>query len=145
MVTKIENRFTYNCTPDLLFRAISEAGEVKKWWTDECESINGENIFHWRTHNWRVAMRPTKAVPIVSVEWLCTDSNMQDTDAWKGSTLSFQMAANRDGTTTLDFVHNNYKNSPCLSECTAGWTFVLGKSLKGYLESGKGMPFENTP
>ena len=143
---KIEYRFDYRCTPEQFFRSLTSAEEIRGWWTDRCEMQAvqaGTAHFHWIPHNWRVSVEIKKLIPGEYVEWFCTESNMQNTDAWKGSTISFRIAPGIDGETTLQFLHDGYKNSPCFDECTAGWTFVLGKSLKGYLEAGQGAPFQN--
>ena len=74
------------------------------------------------------------------VSWNCVKSNMQNTDAWEGSTILFSLKKENGGTKLL-FTHSDYKASPCYEVCSEGWNFVLGTSLKAYLESGKGMPY----
>jgi hypothetical protein len=67
---------------------------------------------------------------------------MQETNAWEGSRLLFSISPAENGS-ALEFKQTGYKQSPCHKVCTAGWHFVLGKSLKAYLETGKGMPYES--
>jgi len=65
---------------------------------------------------------------------------MQNTNAWEGSSMVFQLGSEESGT-RLNFRHLNYKTSPCYETCYEGWNFVLGRSLKNYLETGKGLPY----
>ena len=140
---KIQNRFEYDCLPQKLYEAIAASEGITHWWTDQCDVGSGQMVFHWRQPNWRVVIKPLALIPNEYIKWICFDSNMQDTDAWKDSTLSFRIAPLTSGGSVLEFLHDNYKSSPCFNECTAGWAFVLGKSLKSFVETGKGMPFEN--
>ena len=143
---KIENTFSFKCTADMLYTAITTQKGIASWWTDQCivkPKESSEAHFYWKPHGWQVTMKISKLVTNERVEWLCLKSTMQNTNAWEGSTLSFRISSESPQTSTLYFVHDNYKSSPCFDECTAGWSFVLGKSLKNYLETGVGMPFEN--
>lgn len=74
------------------------------------------------------------------VQWRCIQSNMQNTDAWKDTVLRFDIESQSAGC-TLRFEQIGYKDSPWFNECNPGWRFVLGKSLKDYLESGRGSPY----
>lgn len=142
---KIQNRFEYNCSIQKLYDAIANQSSISQWWTDKSEKDSDQMVFHWQPHSWRVAMKPIELKPYKYIKWICTESNMQGTDAWKDSSLSFRVSVSNknEGICVLEFVHDNYKSSPCFKECTAGWAFVLGKSLKSFVETGKGMPFEN--
>lgn len=140
---EIRNRFEYACPPQKLYEALADHRSVAQWWTDQSELQSDLMVFHWRPHNWRVVMKPVELTNNECVKWLCTESNMQNTDAWEDSTLSFRVLPNKNGGSILEFLHDNYKSSPCFNECTSGWAFVLGKSLKNYVETGKGLPFEN--
>lgn len=142
---KIENKFEYKCAPQALYEAIAQIEKVTRWWTDQGEMQGKDMVFYWRPRNWCVVLKVLELVPGKCIKWLCLKSNMQDTDAWTGSTISFQISLGINGGAILTFVHDNYKSSPCFSECTAGWAFVLGKSLKNLVETGSGEPFRNGP
>ena len=81
--------------------------------------------------------------PTSKIEWECIASNMQNTDAWQGSKITFQITDVDNNAARLNFLHDNYKSSPCYDECNAGWAFVLGNSLRSYVETGVGKPFKN--
>ena len=143
---KIENTFSYKCPPDKLYGALTSQLGIRNWWTDKCDieaTEKSEAHFYWNPKGWIVKMQIAMLSQNTLVKWHCIDSNMQDTDAWKGSEVLFQISSEGSDTSVLRFLHSGYKSSPCFQECAAGWSFVLGKSLKSYLENGRGMPFLN--
>lgn len=143
---KISHSFEFNCLPEALYKAISEPIAATQWWTDDCvfdPQASAIATFWWRKFGWSVQMLIKKTIPNSLIEWECVGSNMQNTDAWVGSTITFQIVRTTENNSILNFIHGGYKNSPCYDECNAGWAFVLGSSLKSYIETGIGQPFRN--
>ena len=143
---KIAHTFEYKCESERLYQAIARPTDVAKWWTDDVtfdQKASSIATFRWRKFGWAVQMRLKRLEPNSMIEWECISSNMQNTDAWQGSKLTFQITQTAGKTTRLAFLHDDYKSSPCYDECNAGWAFVLGNSLKSYIENGTGKPFEN--
>jgi hypothetical protein len=74
------------------------------------------------------------------VTWHCLRSNMQGTNAWEGTNISFKLSPVPGGT-RIEFAQTGYRDSPCFETCVGGWAFFVGTSLKQYLETGKGIPY----
>lgn len=129
--------------PSEVYSAIASDKHIRNWWTSDC-SIAPEKesvgVFHWRDHGWKVEMRIEDLQKDSLIKWQCVNSNMQNTDAWEGSTLTFEIEPSANGS-TLKFSQTGYRSSPCYDVCNEGWNFVLGKSLKSYLEKGQGHPY----
>ena len=140
---EISYQFEYNVSVQKVIEALTTGDEIKKWWTESAElkPVVGEvGTFKWINHSWVVKIK-LEEISKEKVIWNCFESNMQDTDAWKGSKMIFDFSKGTDHSTKLSFNHSNYKGSPCYEECSEGWNFVLGISLKNYLESGHGQPY----
>jgi hypothetical protein len=75
-----------------------------------------------------------------TVTWTWTKSNMQHTNAWEGTTITFTLTPAQHHT-QRDVAHTGYRESPCYEVCRQGWEYFIGTSLKQYLETGKGMPY----
>ena len=140
MVKEIILTFHISSKREKVISALTHITQIQKWWTEDASGRNGKGIFRWKDRGWTVEMTIHKSKSNQIVRWICTKSNMQDTNAWEGSTVSFELNDKESGT-TINFKHSDYKSSPCYEVCNAGWNFVIGKSLKSYLESGKGLPY----
>lgn len=142
----IHHSFDFACNSAALVDALSAGTHIRQWWTDQgdlASEVGSTGAFHWNDRGWSVALRLERLVPGSLVEWRCMASNMQDTNAWEGSTMRFEIAADGAQGSTLKFSHIDYKASTCFEECQAGWAFVLGKSLKEYVERGQGLPYRS--
>ena len=140
MNKEILHTFHFSCDLASIVSAITESKHIQKWWTKKAIVNLGKGIFEWDGHGWRVELTLEKTSNNQSVVWKCIKSNMQNTAAWEGSTMYFELLPYENGT-RMSFRHSGYKDSPCYDVCLEGWNFVLGKSLKSYLETGKGMPY----
>jgi hypothetical protein len=75
-----------------------------------------------------------------TVTWTCAKSDMQNTNAWEGTTITFTLPPVQHHT-RLDVAHTGYRESPWYEVCGQGWEYCIGTSLKQYLETGKGMQY----
>lgn len=140
----IKHKFRFAVEPSSLFHALTEQTHVTQWWTADCginPKIGSTAEFHWKDLQWKVVMRIDRLEPFKNVEWRCIESNMQGTNAWVDTILVFHIEADGPGC-TLQFKQLGYKDSPCYEQCNPGWYFVLGTSLKEYLENGRGRPYQ---
>lgn len=137
---EITHEFHFAISKDLVTKALLDGQHVQKWWTNQASIENGKGAFHWKGHGWTVEVILEEPVDSNRIIWNCVKSNMQNTDAWVGSKIIFEILPEASGT-RMKFTHSGYKNSPCYEVCNAGWKFVLGSSLKTYLETGIGMPY----
>ncbi|MDD4975301.1 MAG: SRPBCC domain-containing protein [Bacteriovorax sp.] len=140
MNKEITHSFHFSCEPNAVLSALIKVEHIQNWWTKDASFIEGKGVFRWREYGWVVDLLLDKSNDDRVVTWKCLRSNMQNTDAWEGSTISFELTKEETGT-ELKLRHFNYKNSPCYDICFDGWAFVVGNSMKHYLETGKGLPY----
>jgi len=143
---EIRHTFQIKAAPEELLKAITRGEEIAQWWTTSANLLPEEGavgLFQWSNYHWTVEILLKKLRKDELVIWKCTSSNMQDTDAWEGSEMEFRISKLGHRSVKLDFLHANYKESPCFDVCNDGWRFVLGNSLKSYLETGKGFPYKS--
>ncbi|MDE2414664.1 MAG: SRPBCC domain-containing protein [Comamonadaceae bacterium] len=120
--------------------ALMREEHIQKWWTKECHVADGKGRFSWSAHGWAVELDMAQDIAACQVIWKCTRSNMQNTHAWEGTTITFTLHPDGGGT-RVEFSQTGYRQSPCLDVCTQGWGYFLGVSLKQYQEIGKGIPY----
>ena len=140
MSKEITHSFQLFCEPSVIVTSLTEGKHIQNWWTKDATVTFGKGIFHWKEYDWTVELFLENSKDNRTVSWKCVKSNMQNTNAWEDSTILFELVPNEHGT-RLNLKHFNYKNSPCYDICNEGWAFTIGKSLKSYLETGKGMPY----
>lgn len=140
MTKEISHTFHFSCEPKVVADALLTENHIKNWWTKNASVQSGKGVFEWKGHGWKVALSIEESQRHRLVKWTCIASNMQNTDAWEGSTMTFELEPESTGS-KLKFRHSEYKSSPCYDICHDGWRFVLGTSLKNYLETGSGLPY----
>lgn len=138
MHKNIHHTFHFSCQPEAIIHALTDADSIRNWWTEDAV-MNGKKLsVKWNGYGWAVELDVERNAQ--NVVWKCTQSNMQNTPAWEGSTMQFTLFPDSYGT-RMEFEHSGYADSPCYDACFAGWHHFLGGSLKAYLEQGKGMPY----
>jgi uncharacterized protein YndB with AHSA1/START domain len=137
---EIRHSFLIGTRPEAIADALTRADHIQKWWTKEAHVEDGKGVFRWSGHGWTVELDMDKDATTQTVTWKCTKSNMQDTDAWEGTTIAFRLTPEEHGT-RLAFAQTGYRASPCYEICNQGWAFFVGESLKRYLETGTGIPY----
>jgi uncharacterized protein YndB with AHSA1/START domain len=143
-MAEIRHEFSFHVSRERLFQALTEQEHVSRWWTSESEikpAIGSLARFTWKTHGWVVVMKVMKLEPGKTVEWKCVSSNMQDTTAWVDTVVRFDLIESGEEQSILRFSQSGYGPSVCYDVCHEGWAFVLGRSLKSYLELGAGHPY----
>jgi hypothetical protein len=138
MTKNISHTFHFKARPDAILKALTDGGEISRWWTAESRLADGKGRFDWSVLGFSVELEIEKADED-GVIWHCTKSNMQNTSAWEDTRMVFAFFPDQHGT-RVEFEHRDYRDSPCYGTCFAGWHYVLGKSLKALLETGTGMP-----
>ena len=140
MTREIRHAFTVDAPVHAVMDALVREEHIRKWWTTEADVHDGKGRFGWSGHGWKVELDLEHDPKAGWVAWTCTRSNMQGTDAWEGTTMTFVLSPQRGGT-RIDFSQTGYRDSPCFEACQQGWAYFLGTSLKQYLETGKGIPY----
>lgn len=65
-------------------------------------------------------------------------------DEWTGTKILWSLTPLEGGRTRIDFTHEGLIESmECWEICEAGWDYFLLDSLKPYLETGEGQPFQH--
>lgn len=140
MTHEIRHSFFIGAPAERVMAALMDQEHIRNWWTREAQVVDGKGSFGWSGYGWNVELDMEQHTTPAHVLWKCTGSNMQNTRAWEGTTMSFLLVPEADGT-RVEFAQTDYEGSPCFDACDQGWAYFLGTSLKQYLETGKGMPY----
>ncbi|MCC4634434.1 SRPBCC domain-containing protein [Xanthomonas dyei] len=144
MNREIRHSIVIAAAPEVVSAALSEPVQLARWWTREVQPADDCVRLDWSSHGWQVVLRIDEGADHRLVRWRCERSNMRDTAAWEGTVMRFDLISTSEGT-RVEFVQSGYRDSPCLEACTQGWQYVLGSSLKRYVETGQGMPYPDMP
>ncbi|MBI2667767.1 SRPBCC domain-containing protein [Candidatus Woesearchaeota archaeon] len=132
-----------NVSPERVYEALTKKDHIEKWWTKDCSidsKEGGEARFEFNPYGDYVIVQIKKLNPDL-VEWKIIDSKMMGTGDWVDTNIKFEIKKD-DGKTELNFLHENFKEeTECYKVCIDGWNHFIN-SLKLYLETGKGTPFE---
>jgi len=133
---------TIRKTANEAFNAIND---VSKWWTKNIQgsSKNINDIFTVTFGETFATFKIIEMVKDKKIMWLTTDCNlhwMKDKKEWKGTKMSFQIAT-QDSETQIHFTHIGLvPEKECFTDCTAGWTHYMTKSLFKLLVEQNGLP-----
>ena len=119
---------------------LTQPEQIRQWWTNEARIENAHLIVGWSGLGWEVELVTIHDPATHTVVWHCLRSNMQNTQAWEGTTISFVLTPQAAGT-RVDFAQTGYRESPCRDVCVQGWAFFVGTSLKQYVETDRGIPY----
>ena len=142
---------TVRATADAAYRALTAGHEA--WWTvcDGRFDEVGDRVrftFPPLVSYWTFAA--TALVPNLSVELECVDAYHRMTDKpdaptaeWLGSSVQWRVEPRGDWT-DIHLVHAGLTpDLHCYDVCEAGWDLFFADSLKAYLDTGVGKPFQS--
>jgi uncharacterized protein YndB with AHSA1/START domain len=140
----------YQAPIEKVYEAITEEKGLKHWWTPDCTvsfpTVGAQSTFRFNTtYN---VMRIKELVPHKKVVWECIEQyhgeqKFTRTDEWVGTEIIFHLIKNSDDNTELHFIHRGLTQKlECFTLCQKGWNYFLKDSLKAYLETGTGKPYE---
>lgn len=131
-----------------IYGALATLPGLRGWWTTDVRgttSVGGEVRFGFAAADEWIVLRVDRSEPDEVVEWSCTGRRFggKDGDAeWIGTRILFRIADRGDGRSEIDFRHLGLVPTlECYQDCRRGWDHFLA-SLKAYVETGKGRPFE---
>ena len=136
----IKHQLQIKASPEKVYRALTSTEGLRGWWTLEAkadEQVGGvaEFIFGEQYHN---KMKIIKLVSNKLVEWECIEGDKE----WIETNFVFDLEE-KDGDTTLRFIHSNWKEeTDFFASCNYHWGYYL-RSLKLYCETGSGTPFSS--
>jgi len=145
-MTEIKQSYALNVSSEKVFDALTQEAHLKLWWTPDCKAecvVGGTANFEFNPYGDYCNMKVSKLEEYKLVEWECVESTMMKTKDWVGTTIRFELSSTDQGGTNLEFTHSGWPGeTDCYKACVDGWAHFLGKSLKAYLETGKGQPFD---
>jgi uncharacterized protein YndB with AHSA1/START domain len=147
----------YNCSVVIaapaaaVHAAFSTQEGLQGWWTMICEvgtSVGAYSTFRFgETYN---KMRIERLQPC-EIRWQCVEhyhhapGQLSRADEWVGTTLVFRILPQTPAKTLLEFEHLGLKPElECFAICQKGWNYFLRRSLRQFLETGKGEPYRNS-
>lgn len=120
-----------------IFDAITTQVGLSSWWTTETSGKFGTG----KVIEFRFSKDYKKGMKIISldenkkVEWECIEGD----DQWLGTKIKFELIQ-KEGSTDVKFYHTAWKEvSDLFGICNYHWGLYM-KSLKTYIEVGKGNP-----
>ncbi len=141
------NELLVSARPELVFNAITK--EIDKWWTtssNKASKVGDELTVRFGERTYKV-MKVTKAIHSESISWEVTEANIDHegfskTDEWVGTTINWKIEQSPNGSRVL-FLHEGLVPTfECYKACQGGWNYFL-ESLKDFLDTGKGNPYDN--
>jgi hypothetical protein len=138
MTKSIQHTFHISAPKKDIIRALIHEKQIQQWWTTSASIISRQGLFQWEGYGWAVGLN-IKSPNDHTVVWTCTASNMQNTNAWEGSTMTFDLVSNEAGT-TMNFTQSDYKDSPCFDTCNEGWKFFWEPASRVFLKLEKAFP-----
>lgn len=135
-----------------LYAALSTQEGLRGWWTPTCtvgDKVGDTARFEFAA-GYKI-MRIEKLVPDRQVRWHCIENHHCATgpkmrpNEWAGTTLVFRLNGDTLTHTVLRFEHLGLTPElDCYEMCEGGWNQFLA-SLKDYVETGVGAPFQVAP
>jgi hypothetical protein len=137
-------------TPTLLFEAITK--HIANWWSENYQG-SAQAVGEEFTVRFGATFKTIKISAIEKnkkVSWLCIDQHMEmppgisplkNKREWVGNTITWEIEVNGAGSILR---HTHIGLTPeveCWGVCETGWDQTL-KSIAAFVETGKGMPFE---
>lgn len=135
-------------TPDAVYKALTTGFD--KWWTTDCNPIfnTGDKItFRFGPTYW--VMRASNLVPDKYVELECIEAHhVHDglsssiLNEWEGTKLTWEIQKQGEKTKIIMVHEGLMPSQECFKVCEQGWDYFFVTSLKQYLDTGVGSPFE---
>jgi uncharacterized protein YndB with AHSA1/START domain len=130
-------------TPQEVYDAVLD---VRAWWTGEIEGaadrVGGSFVYrHPPQHD--TTQRVLELEPGRRVVWLVTAARLtfvSQPGEWTGTRVVFDIEPAESGA-TLRFTHVGLvPDFECYGACSTGWQHYVGGSLRGLIETGRGLP-----
>ncbi len=131
-MAEIKHQIPINATPAKVYAAIATQAGLRGWWTADStadEKVGGNAQFGFGKRATVFRMKVEKLDPGKRVVWSCHGEDPE----WTGTTLTWDLSPQRDGT-TLRFVHSGWKSfSDYCVMCNSTWGELMYR-LKDYVE-----------
>jgi uncharacterized protein YndB with AHSA1/START domain len=144
-MSHIKQTVTIAATPVDVFDALTRRERLGAWWT-ECRSEDPSGRmtrFEFRGHGEHATFAIRRLEPAQLVQWCCVDSRIGGTLEWTGTTVTFELSSFGSCSTTVCLTHAGWRRpSQCYGAAVRAWERYLVASLKTYLETGTGAPYD---
>ena len=135
--------FTVSQSPEQVFTAINN---VRAWWSQglkgESDKSGGEFIYqHKQIH--LSTQKVTELVPNKRVAWRVSKSKLtfvDKQDEWDGTDIAFDISPSGNKTKVTMTHIGLTPQIECFENCSGGWNFYFGDSLRKLIETGTGAP-----
>ena len=134
--------------PAVVFAALTSG--VAGWWSTASEDASEQGaVATFRFDETFNVMRVEKLTKEREVRWSCIEQRhvnpaLKSDDEWVGTTLIWRLVPVSTDATSLTFIHEGLVASmECWEICRAGWDHFLLESLKAYVETGIGQPYQH--
>jgi hypothetical protein len=142
-----EQDYTTTITSGLSRRDVYDAAaDPRRWWSETITGVTDAvgGVFEYDVPGIHYSMvEVTELVPGVRIVWRVREATLSfvtDQHEWEGTEIRFDIDE-RDGATELRFTHVGLvPSAECYEACYDGWSFYIGTSLRGLLETGTGEP-----
>ncbi|WP_349407503.1 SRPBCC domain-containing protein [Pseudalkalibacillus sp. SCS-8] len=152
MPNDFRTELTVEAPRDALYKAIYTEDGVRGWWTrfaDIGEQEGTKSTFRFPAAGFYVITRTEELTLNEQVIWKVVESKhpessgFEDLEDWTGTTIRFQIEPAGDNQSKLVFVHEGLTPQlECYDACERGWGHYI-HSLKSYVETGEGSPYDD--
>lgn len=138
----LRHRVLIGTPPDVVYRALTEAGGLRAWWTPDADAtpLEGTEATFAFGDRYFDRMRVERLVPGREVIWTCVEGDPE----WVDTLLVFMLDPEKGGRATrVRFRHVGWRAlTPFMELCNTHWGRYL-HSLRRYCETGVGDPYPN--
>jgi uncharacterized protein YndB with AHSA1/START domain len=128
---------TIDTTPGKLYEALATDQGIAAWWTKATTHAEVGAINRFAFGSYAVTFRVEKLEPGKTLAWSADDVPPD----WKGTQVLFEVSKGEGGSAVVRFSHTGFKTmTPMVANTSYAWAQFL-RSLKLYLETGKGEPW----
>jgi len=134
---------TVNQSPGQAYKAIKD---FRGWWSEEIEGntdkLNETFFYHYKDiHLCKIKL--IEAIPDNKLVYQVVENEFNfiaDKTEWVNTKLVFEIST-RQGKTSVIFTHQGLVPAyECYQVCNDAWSGYINKSLKDFIETGKGAP-----
>ena len=153
-MSKATYDFQTSAKPETVYQAVSTAEGFAGWWcrTSTVDAkVGGEAEFRFYGGEAIMVFRFDKLEPNRLVEMTCIRTHnanpARQADKWQGTRLAFEVKPGDGGNTAVHLQHDGWAETvgeDVLAQIRQGWNH-FGNSLQQYVETGKGMPYDDPP
>jgi uncharacterized protein YndB with AHSA1/START domain len=135
--------------PGKVYAAVSTQDGYAGWWCRTCDvdsRAGGEAEFRFYQSSAVMTfqfdrLERDRAVTMACIRTKSTNPAMP-VDKWKGTTMEWTIAPLADGGSDVRFEHGGWADGPWLQQIHQVWGNYI-ESLKSYLETGTGKPYDD--